>query len=85
VVSALQANRHSPTVDQVPFQFSFDLNNGRVSLSGSFPNLPGNLDFTVEYLKEFSGADGYNVLFYSEKSSDNSGYIIAVQHVAATG
>lgn len=75
----------SPTVDQVPFQFSFDLNNGRVSLSGSFPNLPGNLDFTVEYLKEFAGADGWNVLFYSEKSSDNSGYIITVQHVAASG
>jgi hypothetical protein len=74
-----------PTLDQVPFQFSFDLNNGRVSLSGAFPNLPGNLEFTVEYLKEFSDADGFNVLFYSERTSDDSGYIIALQHVAATG
>ena len=75
----------SPAVNQVPFQFSFDLNNGRVSLSGSFPNLPANLDFTVGYLKEFEGNDGRNILFYSDKSSDNSGYIIAVQHVAAAG
>ncbi|MBV8816640.1 MAG: hypothetical protein JO271_19300 [Verrucomicrobia bacterium] len=74
----------SPAVNQVSFQFSFDLNNGRVSLSGSFPNLPANLHFTVEYLKEFEGNDGRNILFYSEKSSDNSGYIIAVQHVAAS-
>jgi hypothetical protein len=75
----------SPAVNQIPFQFSFDLNNGRVSLNGSFPNLPANLDFTVEYLKEFEGNDGRNILFYSDKSSDNSGYIIAVQHVAAAG
>jgi hypothetical protein len=75
----------SPTLNQVPFQFSFDLNTGRVSLSGAFPNLPANLDFTVEYLKEFLGNGGFNILFYSEKSSDNSGYVIALQHVAANG
>lgn len=74
-----------PALNQVPFQFSFDLNTGRVSLSGAFPNLPNDLHFSVEYLKEFLGNGGFNVLFYSEKSSDNSGYIIAVQHVAANG
>jgi hypothetical protein len=56
-----------------------------VSLSGAFPNLPANLDFTVEYLKEFLDNGGFNILFYSEKSSDNSGYVIALQHVAANG
>lgn len=62
----------------IPFLFSFDLNSGRVSLSGAFPNLPNDLHFTVEYLKEFTGAGGFNILFYSEKSSDNSGYILEI-------
>jgi hypothetical protein len=74
----------SPTINQVAFTFSFNLNTGKVSLSGSFPGLPAILDFTVEYLKEFDGADGKNILFYSEKSSDNAGYILAVQLVAAS-
>jgi hypothetical protein len=73
-----------PTVNQVPFKFSFDLNTGRVSLSGSFPSLPATLHFTVEYLKEFDGAGGRNILFYSEKTSDNSGYVIALQLVGAS-
>jgi hypothetical protein len=71
-------------VIQVPCTFSFDLHQGRVSLNGAFPNLPANLDFTVEYVREFSGNDGYNLLFHSEKTSDNAGYIITLQHVAAT-
>ena len=71
-------------VIQVPCTFSFDLNLGKVSLNGAFPNLPANLDFTVEYAREFSGNDGYNILFHSEKTSDNAGYIITLQHVAAT-
>ena len=75
----------TPALNQVPFTFSFDLNNGKVSLTGSFPNLPATLDFTVEYLKEFSGEDGWNFLFYSERSSDDAGYVIVFQHVAATG
>jgi hypothetical protein len=74
----------SPTVNQVPFTFSFDLNIGKVSLNGSFPNLPATLDFTVEYLKEFDGAGGKNIVFYSEKTSDKAGYVIAVQLVAAS-
>jgi|SRR5271165_572990 len=72
------------TVNQVPFTFSFDLNKGKVSMSGAFPGLPANLDFTVEYFKEFEGNDGKNILFYSDKSSDNAGYVIAVQLVAAS-
>jgi hypothetical protein len=74
----------TPAVNQVPCTFSFDLNHGKVSLNGTFPNLPSNLNFTVEYDKEFSGNDGYNILFHSEKTSDNAGYIITLQHVAAT-
>jgi hypothetical protein len=74
----------TPGVIQVPCIFSFDLNLGKVSLNGAFPNLPASLDFTVEYDKEFSGNDGYNLLFHSEKTSDNAGYIITIQHVAAT-
>jgi len=72
------------TVTQVPCTFSFDLNKGKVSLSGAFPSLPTTLDFTVEYIKKFDGAGGENLLFHSEKTSDNAGYIITVQLVAAS-
>jgi hypothetical protein len=64
----------SPSVNQVPCTFSFDLNSGKVTLAGSFPNLPPSLD----------GAGGENILFHSEKTSDHAGYIIAVQLVAAS-
>src|SRR5437868_3868308 len=74
----------SPTVNQVPCTFSFDLNSGTVTLAGSFPNLPSSLDFTVEYAKRFDGAGGENLLFYSEKTSDHAGYVIAVELVAAS-
>lgn len=69
---------------EVPFKFAFDLNTGQVSLKGSFPNLPANLNFTVEYLKEFVGDGGRNVLFYSEKTSNHAGYIIVLQLVGAS-
>jgi hypothetical protein len=72
------------TVNQVPFTFSFDLNAGKVTLAGSFPNLAPSLDFTVEFAKEFDGAGGENFLFYSERTSDHSGYVIAVELVAAS-
>jgi hypothetical protein len=72
----------TPTVTQIPCTFSFDLNSGTVTLTGAFPGLPGTLDFTVEYIREFSGNDGENILFHSGKTSDNAGYIIAVQLVA---
>ncbi|HVI07288.1 MAG TPA: hypothetical protein VND65_03235 [Candidatus Binatia bacterium] len=68
----------------VPCQFSFDLNNGRVSLSGAFPDLPNNLDFNVAYLREFDAAGGKNILFYSDHESDKAGYIIAMQLVGAS-
>jgi len=73
------------SVNQVAGTFSFDLNSGKVTLSGSFPNLPSSLDFTVEFDQRFLGAGGYNILFHSGKTSDHAGYLIAVQHVAATG
>jgi len=74
----------TPTIQQVPCTFSFNLNTGTVSLSGAFPDLPSHLDFTVEYIREFEGNDGRNILFHSEKTSDDAGYIIAIQHVAAS-
>jgi hypothetical protein len=74
----------SPTLNQVPFTFAFDLNTGKASLNGAFPGLPGHLHFTVEYLKEFDGAGGKNIVFCSEKTSDNAGYVIAIQLVAAS-
>jgi len=71
-------------LQQLPCTFSFDLNNGKVTLSGAFPNLPGTLSFHVAYLKTFDGAGGKNIMFYSEKTSDNAGYIIAMQLVGAS-
>jgi len=73
-----------PKLDLVPCSFAFDLNAGKVTLNGAFPGLPGTLDFTVEYQKEFVGAGGKNILFTSEKTSDNAGYVIAIQLVAAS-
>lgn len=73
-----------PTVIQLPITFEFDLNTGKVSLYGAFPGLPANLHFTVEYLKEFDGAGGKNIVFYSEKTSDDAGYVIAMQLVGAS-
>jgi hypothetical protein len=74
----------TPTVTQVPCTFSFDLNKGKVSLSGAFPGLPAALNFTVEYVSKFDAADGENILFHSEKTSDKAGYIITIQLVAAS-
>jgi hypothetical protein len=73
-----------PAFTQIPFTFSFDLNKGEVSLNGAFPNLSPTLTFTVEYIREFEGNDGKNILFHSEKTSDNAGYVIALQLVAAS-
>jgi len=72
------------SVNQVACTFSFDLNRGKVTLTGSFPGLPSSLDFTVEFDKRFDGADGDNIVFHSEKTSDHAGYVIAMQHVAAS-
>ena len=74
----------NPTLDLVPCTFAFDLNAGRVTLNGAFPNLPAILDFTVEFRKEFDGAGGKNILFTSENTSDNAGYVITIQLVAAS-
>ncbi len=72
------------SVNQVPCTFSFDLNSGTVTLTGSFPGLPSSLDFTVEFDKRFDGAGGENILFHSEKTSDHAGYVIAFQLVGAS-
>jgi hypothetical protein len=74
----------SPAVNQLPFTFSFDLNTGKVAINGAFPGTSPNLNFSVEYFKQFDGNGGENILFYSEKSSDNAGYVIALQLVAAS-
>jgi len=72
------------TVNQVPFTFSFNLNTGKVTLTGAFPNLPGTLEFRVEYFKQFDAEDGKNILFYSDQSSDKAGYVIVLQLVGAS-
>jgi hypothetical protein len=70
---------------QVPCTFSFDLNSGKVHLAGAFPNgLPPKLEFRVEYFKHFDGAGGENLVFYSDQTSDNAGYVIAMQLVGAS-
>jgi hypothetical protein len=74
----------SPTLNQVPFTFAFNLNTGKVTLSGAFPHLSGALNFTVEYLKKFTDDAGENIVSYSAKSSDDAGYVIALQLVAAS-
>jgi hypothetical protein len=72
-------------LQQVPCTFSFDLNTGKVHLSGAFPNnLPSNLEFAVEYFKQFDAVGVENILFYSDQASDNAGYVIAMQLVAAS-
>jgi hypothetical protein len=73
-----------PTLNPVPFTFAFDLNTGKVYMNGAFPGLPANLEFRVEYLKEFDGAGGKNIVFTSDKTSDNAGYVIALQLVGAS-
>jgi hypothetical protein len=72
------------SVSQVPCTFSFDLNTGKVTLTGSFPGLPSTLDFTVEFDKRFDGAGGENILFHSEKTSDHAGYVLALELVGAS-
>ena len=72
------------SVNQVPCTFSFDLNTGKVTLTGLFPGLPSSLDFSVEFDKMFDSAGGENILFHSEKTSDDAGYIITVELVGAS-
>jgi hypothetical protein len=76
--------QNPPTVNQVPCTFSFDLNAGKVTLNGAFPGLPATLDFTVEYIKDFDANAGENMLFHSEKTSDNAGYILSMELVGAS-
>jgi hypothetical protein len=73
----------TPTIDQVPCTFAFDLNTGTVTLSGAFPGLASSLSFGVAFFKEFEGAGGTNIVFTSDTSSDQAGYVLAVQLVGA--
>jgi hypothetical protein len=63
--------------------FTLDLNKGRVTLQGPFPNLSSTLRFTVEFAKEFEGGGGRNIVFSSDRPSDRAGYVLTVQLVAA--
>jgi hypothetical protein len=73
-----------PSVDQFDCTFDFDLNDGKVELGGAFPGLPSTLTFHVERLKSFDDPGvGDTILFCSHRSSDHSGYVLAVVHVAA--
>jgi hypothetical protein len=74
----------TPSINQVPCTFAFDLNTGTVTLDGAFPGLPPSLHFTVDFLKGFDGAGGENRVFCSKSSSDDAGYVLAVQLVAAS-
>jgi hypothetical protein len=74
----------TPAIDQIPCTFAFDLNDGRVRLNGSFPGLPSTLGFGVEFLKSFDAEAGENMLFCSHSASDDAGYVIVVQLVAAS-
>jgi hypothetical protein len=73
----------APALLQIPCTFSFDLATGTVTLIGTFPGLATSVSFTVHYLKEFVAAGGKNLLFYSPASSDDAGYVIAMQLVGA--
>jgi hypothetical protein len=73
-----------PTIDQISCTFDFDLNDGKVTLNGAFPDRPSTLTFHVERLKRFDDPGvGDTVLFCSNRSSDHAGYVLAVVHVAA--
>lgn len=73
-----------PSVDQIDCTFDFDLNDGKVTLTGAFPDRPATLTFRVEKLKSFDDAGvGDTILFASHRSSDHAGYVLAVVHVAA--
>ena len=82
--SAMVFDPSTATLIDVPCTFSFNLNTGKVSISGAFPGLPASLSFHVEFFKKFDTAEGENILFCSDKASDHAGYVIAMQLVAAS-
>ncbi len=81
----LSGNPGTPVcTNQVNFTFSANLNNGKITLNGPFPGMGSKLEFGLEYLKEFTGGGGKNLIFYSENTSDNAGYVIDFQLVSAS-
>lgn len=72
------------TLDTVDCSFEFDLNNGHATVQGTFPNgVAASFGFDVEYLDEFEGGGGKNIVFVSRHSTDKAGYVLTVQLVAA--
>jgi hypothetical protein len=74
----------TPTVDQVPCTFAFNLNTGRVTLTGAFPGGSVSVRFRVAVFKRFVNDEGRNILFTSDTSSDRAGYVLAMLLVGAS-
>jgi hypothetical protein len=73
-----------PTLDEIPSTFAFNLNTGRVTLTGAFPGGAASLRFRVAVFKRFVNEEGRNILFTSHTSSDRAGYVLAMLLVAAS-
>ncbi|HUN91057.1 MAG TPA: hypothetical protein VMU33_03295 [Burkholderiaceae bacterium] len=69
---------------EVPITLTVDLNSGVVTVQGTFPSLPPKLEFKMEFLKQFDGESGDSILFYSDTSKDNAGYVIDFTLVASS-
>jgi hypothetical protein len=73
-----------PSLDEVPCTFAFNLNTGRVTLTGAFPDGSVSRRFRVALLKRFVNDEGRNILFTSDTSSDRAGYVLAMLLVGAS-
>jgi hypothetical protein len=80
---ALNFGGSTVTVDQLPVTFTFDLNNGVVTVVGN-SGLPPTLTFSVAFFSEFTGSGGKNIVFVSRESSDKAGYVLCTQLVGAS-
>jgi hypothetical protein len=74
----------APSLDEVPCTFAFNLNTGRVTLTGAFPGGSASRRFRVALFKRFVNAEGRNILFTSDTSSDHAGYVLAMLLVGAS-
>lgn len=73
-----------PSLDEVSCTFAFNLNTGRVTLTGAFPAVSASLRFRVAFFKRFVNDEGQNILFTSDTSSDHAGYVLAMLLVGAS-
>jgi phage shock protein A len=83
-MSELAAPGNTPSLDEVPCTFAFNLNTGRVTLTGAFPGGSASRRFRVALFKRFVNAEGRNILFTSDTSSDHAGYVLAMLLVGAS-